>query len=553
MITSKPPTKTITILETSDLHGNLMPYDYYTNQPAEWGLAKVANLIAQERAKNPNLLLIDAGDTIQGTPLTYYYNRIDTEAVHPMAVTMNALKFDAATLGNHEFDYGTNVLSRWISQLNFPIVCANIQKSDDTPAFQPYIIKNVDGIKIGILGFITTATSNWVSSENIAGLTFENLINTAQKYIPQMRNDGADVITIVQHSGFSKVPKDKRLASAWLTDIQEWEETGSIPGSNLTLELAQQVKDIDLIMAGHSHHDVPKAIVNNVLIAEPSFWGKALSKYTLVLERRGKKWEVLAKDSTNLYVTDIKPEQKILQLSLPYHQQTLRYINQPIGVAQTEFYGGMKARFHQSKLSNLINQVQIQAAEAAGYPVNISLTSIFNNTGKITPGKITRRDIYSVYNYDNYLLVLEINGDILRCALEKNAAYFKQVNIDDLPCLTEEVLAENSLGYNWDLYSGIDYIVDITQPVGKRITKLQLDGKNIEQNQVLRVAMNSYRANGGGGYLMFKEGKIIWQSSTEIREFIAEYVKNKGIIESDTITSGGLQLVPDLYQKYFGN
>ncbi|NEP88523.1 MAG: hypothetical protein F6K18_17735 [Okeania sp. SIO2C2] len=295
MITSTHPTKIITILETSDLHGNLMPYDYYTNQPAEWGLAKVASLIAQERAKNPNLLLIDGGDTIQGTPLTYYYNRIDTEAVHPMAVTMNALKFDAATLGNHEFDYGTNVLSRWISQLNFPIVCANIHKSDDTPAFKPYIIKNVDGIKIGILGLITPTTSNWVPSENIAGLTFENLINTAQKYIPQMRNDGADVITIVQHTGFSKVPKDQRLASAWLTDIQEWKKTGSIPGSNLTLELAQQVKDVNIIMAGHSHHDVPKAIVNNVLIAEPSFWGKALSKYTLVLEIGVKSGKLLLK------------------------------------------------------------------------------------------------------------------------------------------------------------------------------------------------------------------------------------------------------------------
>lgn len=530
-----------------------MPYDYYTNQPAEWGLAKVASLIAQERAKNPNLLLIDAGDTIQGTPLTYYYNRIDTEVVHPMAVTMNALKFDAATLGNHEFDYGTNVLSRWISQLNFPIVCANIHKSDDTPAFKPYIIKNVDGVKIGILGLITPATSNWVPSENIAGLTFENLINTAQKYIPQMRNDGADVITIVQHTGFSKVPKDKTLASAWLTDIQYWKKTGSIPDANLTLELAQQVKDIDIIMAGHSHHDVPKTVVNNVLIAEPSFWGKALSKYTLVLELRGKKWEIITKDSTNLYVTDIEPEKNILQLSLPYHQQTLRYINQPIGVAKTEFYGGIKARFHQSKLSNLINKVQMKAAEAAGYPVNISLTSIFNNTSKIAPGKITRRDIYSIYNYDNYLLVLEINGDILRCALEKNAAYFKQVTTDYLPDILEEILVENSLGYNWDLYSGIDYIVDITQPVGKRITKLQLDGKNIEPNQVLRVAMNSYRANGGGGYLMFKEVKKIWQSATEIRELIAEYIINKGIIESDTFTSRGLELVPDLYQQYFGN
>ncbi len=546
-------TKTITILQTSDLHGYLMPWDYYTNQPAELGLAKVATLIQQEREKHPNLVLIDDGDTIQGSPLAHYYNKIDTQSPHPIATAFNLLGFDAVSLGNHDFDFGIEVLSRWVKQLDAPVVCANLIQADGVPAFKPYIFKEVDGVKIGILGLTTTAVQNWLPPENFGELSFVDPITTAQEYVPKMRQQGADIVIVAQHTGWTKTPHDYRSnPAAWLTPVDTWKNTGATVNENITIELAQQVPDIDIILAGHSHINVPKAVINTVLIAEPSYWGKALSKYTIQLVHQGKDWKVIDKYATNLSVENIEPLPRFIELLQPNHQQILSYLNQPIGQAKSEFVGGMAARFQGSALAHLINTVQIEAARSMGYPVDISLTSIFTNQGKIPVGEITLRDAYSIYVCDNRLFIIEITGDILRRALEKNAAYFQQVNSDNLPDSPREIIAENIPGYNWDIYQGIDYTIDITKPVGQRVTRLLLNGKTIAPEQVLRVAINNYRALGGGDYVMFTEGKILDKSTQEIRDLIAEYLKKKETISPQDFQMDNLEIIPNIYNYYFG-
>lgn len=545
-------TKTITILETSDLHGNLMPWDYYANRPAEWGLAKVATLIKQERAANPNTLLLDNGDTIQGTPLTYYYNLIDKQVAHPMAVTMNALRFDSTTLGNHEFNYGLDALSRWTGQLTFPALSANTRKSDGSEAFTPYVIKDVDGVQVGILGLTTPVIPNWEKPANIAGLQFADPIATAQQYVPRMRSEGADVIVVAQHTGWSKAPAESAKPESWLTDVATWQDTGSLPGENITIELAQQVPGIDIILGGHSHLDVPKALINGVLIAEPSYWGRALSKFTVQVQGEGDTWQVTAKDATNLSANGVAPDAEVAALAQPYHDQTISYISTPIGTSAGEFAGGPRARYTDSPLADLINTVQTEAAAANGFPVDVSLAAIFNDTGMVPQGQITLRDAYSTYIYDNTLYVVEINGDILRRALEKNAEYFKQVDPAALPADPKGVVSETARDYNWDIYTGIDYTIDVTKPVGQRVTKLQFGGKDVAPEQPLRIAINNYRASGGGGFGMFREGKLVWQSTNEIRDLMAEYVRAKGSIDPQAISVQNFTLVPDLYSAYFG-
>jgi 2',3'-cyclic-nucleotide 2'-phosphodiesterase / 3'-nucleotidase len=545
-------TKTITILETSDLHGNIMPWDYYANRSAEWGLAKVATLIKQERAQNPNTLLIDNGDTIQGTPLTYYYNLLETQSVHPMAATMNVLRFDSTTLGNHEFNYGPGVLNRWTSQLNFPALSANTRKTDGGEAFQPYLIKEVDGVQVGILGLTTPAIPNWEKPGNIEGLRWDDPIATAKQYVPKIRAEGADLIVIAQHSGWSKAPADSAKPESWLTDPSTWQPTGSLPGENVTIELAQQVPGVDIILAGHSHLDVPKAVINGVLIAEPSYWGRALSKFTVQMQGSGSDWQVVGKDATNLSTRGVAADAEIMNIAAGYHDQTIKYISTPIGTATSEFSGGPKARYTDSALGDLINTVQSEAAAAAGYPVDLSLAAIFTDAGMIPQGQITLRDAYSVYIYDNTLYVMEITGDILRRALEKNAEYFKQVDPNNLPADPKGVVADNARDYNWDLYTGIEYTIDLTRPVGQRVTKLRFAGKDLAPNQTLRIAINNYRASGGGGYAMFREGKILWQSTNEVRDLMAEYVKAKGSLNPQQINQANFTLVPDLYAAYFG-
>ncbi|WP_049559964.1 bifunctional metallophosphatase/5'-nucleotidase [Limnoraphis robusta] len=542
--------KIITILQTSDLHGYLMPWDYYTNKPAELGLAKVATLIEQERAKNPNLVLIDDGDTIQGSPLAYYYNKIETQSPHPIATAFNTLGFDAVSLGNHDFDFGMETLSRWIEQLEAPVVCANLRRIDGISVFKPYLIKEVGGVKIGILGLTTPSVKNWLPPENFGGFSFIDPIKTAQEYVPQMRQQGADIVIVAQHTGWTKTPKDYRLNPAsWLTSVDTWKNTGATVNENVTIELAQKVEGIDIILAGHSHLNVPKAVINNVLIAEPSYWGKALSKYTIKLSRQGKKWQIIDHDATNLSVEKIQPLPRFVRLLQPEHQKVVSYLNQPIGKSASEFVGGMAARFKGSALAHLINTVQMEAARSMGYPVDMSLTSIFTNQGKIPSGEITRRDAYSIYVYDNRLFILEINGNILRRALEKNAAYFKQIN-GDLPDAPQAIISENMQDYHWDIYQGIDYTIDITKPVGQRVTRLLLQGKEIQPEKVLRVAINSYRALGGGEFSMFTEGKVLDKSKQEVRELIAEYLSKKKTIHPQDYEDDNLKIEPDIYNYY---
>jgi 2',3'-cyclic-nucleotide 2'-phosphodiesterase/3'-nucleotidase len=543
---------TITILQTSDLHTNLLPWDYYTGQVADWGLARVATLIKQERAKDPNLLLLDSGDTIQGTPLGYYYARIDQQSTHPMAVTMNALAYDAAALGNHEFNYGLDTLNRWKGELNFPLLSANIRRSDGGEAFQPYVIKEVNGVKIGILGMTTPAIPNWEKPENITGLRFDNPVEIAKKYVPQMRSAGADVIVISQHIGWDKTPTNTRDPQAWLTDPSSWPPSGSLPDENLTIELAQQVPGIDVILAGHSHLDVPKTLINNVLIVEPSYWGRALAKVTLQLQRSSTTWQIVAKDSGLQYAKGVNPDQQLTDLAYPYHDQTIKYISTSIGVATGEFPGGPAARYTDGPLADLINTVQSEAAAAAGYPVDISLAAIFNDAGHIPQGQIALRDAYSSYIYDNTLYVLQINGDILRRALEKDAEYFKPVDPSSLPADPKGVVSPQVPDYNWDIYTGVDYTIDLTKPAGQRVTKLQFNAKDVTPEQTFRIAINNYRAAGGGGFAMFKEGTRVWQSTSEIRDLIAAYVQAHQPLDPAAINRKNFTLVPDLYAHYYG-
>ncbi len=551
-LASAQSTTTITILQTTDLHTNVLAWDYYTGQSAEWGLAKVATLIKQERAKDPDALLLDSGDTIQGTPLGYYYAAIDKNATHPMAALMNALEYDVAALGNHEFNYGPDTLNRWISQLNFPVLSANIRKSDGSEAFTPYVIKEVKGVKIGILGMTTPHIPNWEKPEHIVGLRFDDPVETARTYVPRMRAEGADIVVVLQHIGWEKTPASTSDPANWLTDPSTWTSTGSPGRENTTVELAESVPGIDVILAGHSHIEVPKAVINGVLIIEASYWGRVLGKVTLELQRNGDSWQVLNKDSTTINVRGVEQDPEITSIAYPYHDQTLQYISTPVGTALGPFEGGPRGRYTDGPLADLINTVQSEAAAAAGYPVDISIAALFVDAGQIPAGQITLRDVYSTYIYDNTLYVLEINGDILRRALEANANYFIQVDPNNLPADPKGVVAENARDYAYDIYTGIDYTYDLTKPAGQRLVKLQYKGQDVTPDQTFRVAINNYRAVGGAGFPMFREGTRIWSSTSEIRDLMAEYAQKHGTIDPATVNVRNYTLIPDLYAHYFG-
>jgi 2',3'-cyclic-nucleotide 2'-phosphodiesterase / 3'-nucleotidase len=546
--------QTITLLHTSDLHTNIMPWDYFSATPDEKrGLAKVATLVRRERTECS--LLIDSGDTIQGTPLGTYYALVDNAPKHPMAAAMAGLGYDAMALGNHEFNYGQGVLNKFISEVNFPVLGANVRKAaDGTEAYGSFVLKDVCGVKVGILGLVTPGVTTWERPENIAGLRFDNPLETALAYVPKMKAQGAQVVVVSFHSGPDRQPNGNvNDPATWLTDYATWVDRGNLPNENLAVQIAQQVPGVDAILAGHTHQPIAKMMINDVILSQPNRWGSHLGKISLGVAREGDGWKVTARDAQLVPVdADVAVDATVAAAVKTYHDDTLAYIEQPIGTAAAEFPGGFAARYTDSALADLINQVQEEAAEAAGHPVDLSLAAIFSNEGHIPQGPVKLRDAYSIYVYDNTLYVMEITGQILRDALEKDAAYFATLDASVLPASPAECKAMPSgPDYNWDIYSQIEYTIDATKPLGSRVSGLKLKGADVTPEQKLTVAINNYRGGGGGGYDMFKGGTIVWKSADGVRDFVADYVSKHPNLDPVAVNTCNFTLLPDLYSEYF--
>jgi 2',3'-cyclic-nucleotide 2'-phosphodiesterase/3'-nucleotidase len=521
---------TITILETSDLHGHIYNWDFFGNSEYDQGLAVASTLIKQERAADPNLLLLDDGDTIQGTPLVYYYNTQMPDEANPMAVVMNAMDYDAAAIGNHEYNYGQGVLDKFIDEADFPVLSANIRTSDGGEKYTPYVIKDVNGVKVGVLGLTTQGIPVWEKPENIEGLRFDDAVAVAQEYVPKMQAEGATVIVALAHSGTHVEPADTRAEDAWMTDYTTWVDKGyaDVPDQNFIIKLAEAVPEIDVILAGHAHATIPQAVINGVLIVEPNRWGRGVSKVTLTVDENG---AVTAKTGEYLSGEGVAPDPEILALAKEYQDTALAYVNSEIGVASGDFPGAYEARWKDGPLTDFINAVQIQMAEEAGYPADLSLAAIFNNEGQFKQGPIKMSDVYGVYQYDNTLYVIEVTGDILRRALEHDAAYWGQYDPNNPPADIEGLLAGDMRDYNWDMYTGVEYKLDISKPVGERVVELKYNGVDVTPDQTFVLAINNYRGGGGGGYSMFTEGKVLWKSMSEIRDYMAEYIAAREVLD----------------------
>lgn len=551
LVANAQPLTTLTLLETSDLHGHLYPWDFFGQREAPQGLAVVAAIVRQERAADPELLLLDAGDVLQGSPLIDFYHKRRPTEPNPMAVVMNALKYDAITLGNHDFNYGQEALEKFIGECEFPVLSANIRQEDGREKYTPYLLREVKGVQVGLLGLTTVGIPLWERPEHIAGLRFDDAVETARAYVPRLRQAGATVIVALCHSGPHVEPDDTSREGAWQTDYHTWIDRGyaDVPQQNFILKLAEAVPEIDVILAGHAHATIPEARVNGVLIVEPGRWGRGVSKVTLTVGAEGR---VVDKRGEFLSAEGWTPDPDILDLARPYQEAALAYVNSRIGTAAGHFPGGYEARWRDGPLADFINAVQLEMAREAGYPADLSLTAIFNNTGEFRPGPLTLADVYGVYPYENTLYVIEVTGSILRRALEHNARYWARYDPLNPPAnVPEGLVAGDVRDYNWDLYTGLEYRIDISRPVGQRVVELKYRGKDVAEDQKFVLALNNHRAGGGGGYRMFREGRILWQSMSEIRDYLAEYIAARGTIDPQDYFVPNWALWPE--SVYAGN
>jgi 2',3'-cyclic-nucleotide 2'-phosphodiesterase/3'-nucleotidase len=508
----------VAVLATTDLHGNIYPYDYYTARPADRGLAKLATLIDAARRENPNHVLIDAGDTIQGSPLETVYEQyvrngrlplglsLPAEGFQadPMMLAMNHLGYDAMTLGNHEFNFGLKVLDQARADARFPWLSANTETEPGSgrKPFAPYIVKIVAGVKIAVIGITTPAIPQWEKPEHYAGLRFLPARDAAARAVAELKaGSRPDVIVAAVHAGLERASGEG--------------------GENMAGEIAAQVPGIDAIVFGHSHQQVAGQRIGDVLLMQPKNWGISLGRIDFELERQGSGWKIAGKSSRLIPVTaQTQADAELLRLARPYHEVAERYLNTPVARSAIAL-DGRCARILDSALLDAVQAVQLHYAHA-----DVSLTALFNPGVRVAAGAVTVRQIAALYLYDNQLYAVQGNGKMLREALENAARFF--LTCPEASCTTGPLLNRHVAGFNFDIAQGVEYEIDLRQPEGRRVRNLRWRGKPLNDDQPLRIAINNYRAAGSGGYAMFRDAEIVWRSSEEIRDLIVAYYTERG-------------------------
>lgn len=509
----------INVLVTTDVHGTVYPIQYGNNGEAEHGLAKISTLINQERKQHEHVIVIDNGDFIQGTPLTYYYAKYMGEKKNPMIMAANHIGYDVAVVGNHEFNYGMPLLNKAVTEANMSYLAANIlHKETMTPYFgTPYLIKHIEpNIKIALLGMTTHYIPNWEEPNHIQDVTFEDALAATKKWVTYIQQEEKpDVMIVAYHGGFER-------------DLQTGEPTESLTGENQGFSICEEVEGIDVLITGHQHRFISHTKVNGVTVLQGGYNGEVLGKINISLKEEANKWRIETCESELLSTKGIEADEEILTLLCTYEDKTQKWLEQPIG----RITGNMKiddviqARMQDHPFTEFINKVQMDVAG-----VTISCTSLFHNRVTGFPNQITMRDIISNYIYPNTLKVLRVTGQDIKDALEKSAEYFTldtEKNIIVNPAFHEP----KPQHYNYDMWEGISYILNISNPVGERVISLQYEGRPLSLTNQFDVVMNNYRASGGGNYDMYKGKPVIKEIAIDMTEIIANYLLKRGEIEA---------------------
>ena len=535
-----------TVLGTTDLHGNVFNWDYFTDQEFDdkdhndIGLAKVSTLVnrIREEKGRRNTLLIDAGDTIQGTQLSYYYAKVDPITakggpVHPMAQAMNAMGYDAAALGNHEFNYGIPVLRKFEEQCRFPLLGANaLDAKTLRPAFAPYSMHRLRtphgrDVKVAVLGLTNPGIAIWDKANVQGKMTFPGLEEQAAKWVPKLRSMGADVVIVSAHSGSSGT-------SSYGDQLPYIENAAAL--------VAEQVPGIDAILVGHAHTEIPEYFVTNketgkrVVLSEPLKWGQRLTLFDFELVFEKGCWKVEKVGAKVLNSNTVEEDSKITKLLTDEHEKVVAYVNQVIGTNAAEMTSA-EAPYKDVPIIDLINHIQadtvkqaLAGTQHAALPV-LSQAACFSRSARIPAGEVTIRDVAGLYVFENTLEARLMTGAQMKAYLEFSANYFVQTAPDAAVDPAKLTNANGTPDYNYVVVSGLSYEIDIAKPAGSRVTNVRFEGQPLADDATFVFAVNNYRANGGGNFPHVAAAQLLWSNSDEIRNTMIAWVKAKGSID----------------------
>lgn len=525
-------TVTLRIIETSDVHGSFFPYDFINRKPKKGSLARVSTYVDSLRAiYGKNLLLFDNGDILQGQPTCYYCNFVKPEIENVAAKVINYMRYDAETLGNHDVETGHAVYDKWISEVKCPMLGANvINTATGKPYVAPYALFDRDGVRIAVIGLLTPAIPNWLQESLWSGMRFEEMTQCARYWVDYVKkNEQADIIIGLFHSG-----KEGGITT------DEYMEDAS-------LKVAKEVPGFDLILYGHDHIQHQDIITNDkgdlVVCLDPSANAYMVSDAEIKVTLKAGK--VRGKQVTGkvVNISELPVDERFMQYFQADIDSVNAFVNRKIGEFKNTIYT-RDSYFGSSAFSDFIQNLQLQITGA-----DISFNAPLTFDTKISAGDVTVADMFNLYKYENQIYVMNLTGEEIRKHLEMS--YDLWVNTmtspdDHIMLLNDEAKNDQqrfgfkNLAFNFDSAAGIDYEVDVTKPDGQKVRILRMsNGQPFDEHKTYKVALNSYRGNGGGELLTKGAGipheeldkRIIYRSEKDQRYYLMKEIEKGGVMD----------------------
>jgi 2',3'-cyclic-nucleotide 2'-phosphodiesterase/3'-nucleotidase len=518
----QPERATLVIAATTDVHGRIRGWDYTLGRadPAR-SLAALATAVDSVRFANPGrVLLLDAGDLLQGNALTHVAAGaagVPAPPAHPVMAAMNVMRYDAAVLGNHEFNYGVPVLSRALRDAGFPFVAANVRRANGTPFVAPSVLVRREiarnrSVLVGIVGVTTPGAMVW-DADNLraAQLTITEPIAAVRAAVEDVRSRGADIVVVLAHSGLDEPATYDTAATG-------------LPSENIAGRLPREVPGIDIVVFGHSHRELVDSTVSTTaggtLLVQPRNWAASLAVATLTLERTRGDWKVVERRGSRVLAAGHREQSAVLAASTRTHSTALAWISRAIGRTEVRWVAD-SARAVDSPIGDFVAEVMRRAGNA-----DLAATPVFSLGASLDSGTISVAALSRLYPYENTVVVRRISGAQLRDFLEHSARYYRSLTADGgVP--PSGIIDTTIPDFNYDVVAGVDYTIDLSQPVGARITRLAVRGRSVAPTDSFTIALSNYRASGGGGYSMLGAAPPVAQSDVDVRTLLIDEVSRR--------------------------
>ena len=537
-MTTKEKTIDLKFIETSDVHGSFFPYDFINRKPKAGSLARVATYVNQLRSQHgENVILLDNGDILQGQPVNYYSNYVDTTSANIAAQVVNYLRYDAQTIGNHDVETGHRVYDKWVSATHCPILGANvIDTKTNKPYLKPYTILKRGGARIAIIGLLTPAIPNWLGENLWSGLRFEEMVSSARQWMRVVKEqEKADIVIGLFHSG-----KDGGITTPHYKE-------------DAALAVAREVPGFDVVFFGHDHTRYADAVTNSegklVACLDPANNAMSVAQADLQLVKKKGRWCVKESLWKLVDVADLPVDNDFVDHFSAFNETVKAYANRVIGTFENTI-STRDSYFGNSAFNDLILNLELSITKA-----DVAFNAPVSFDVAIKKGPVRVADMFNLYKYENQLFVMRLTGKEIRKALEMS--YDLWVNTmtspnDHLLLLDSQTrgdqqrLGFKNFSFNFDSAAGIDYEVDVTKPNGQKVKVLKMsNGEPFDENKYYKVAINSYRANGGGELLTRGAGiakddlddRIVWRSEFDLRHYLMEEIKRLGTLNPQPNTN----------------